>query len=160
MALTPPTFMDFGTFRNETVAAGDQSYVTLMLQQATDAIWATTGIEDYPTDDRASRILRNAIMDFAQWLLSQSEHKDEINNPFSGERIGSYSYNKMQQARRGEETGIYWLDLLFQMLHTTSDASGAWSSSEYVFNPGGLTFAEQDFLEQLDRPFYYDPYGG
>lgn len=141
----PPTFIELGTFRNEPFAQSEQAYVTAVLQQATDAVWVTTGLDEYPTDQRASRITRYAIMDFSLWLMSQQEHRDEINSPFSSERIGSYSYQKMQQASRGEETGIYWLDMLFAMLLSSSDSGATVGlvDSERVFNPEGYTYAQQ-----------------
>lgn len=150
MALTPPTVEDLGNFRNEPFADGPETtQAESVLQGATDAVWVHTGLENDFEDVRKQRILKNAICDLSLWLLAQAEHRDEINSPFSGERIGSYSYQKMMQAKQGEETGIFWLDLLFQMLNNPEDANTAWSSSEQVFAYG---YCEQDAYQFVD-PF-------
>lgn len=157
MALTPPTIPELEAFRHESYVDGSQeeTWATTALQQATDVLWAATGLEDYPADPRAARIARNAIMELALWLLDQAEHREEINSPFSGERIGSYSYQKMQQAQRGEETGLYWLDLFFGLLRAPEgDAEEHWVDSERVFNPEGYTYAEQ---QEADKILVMDP---
>jgi hypothetical protein len=153
MALTPPTVEELGTFRQLPFADGDETtQAESVLVQATDAVWVHTGLEEYFADERKTRIVKNAIMDLTLWLMSQAEHRDEINSPFSGERIGSYSYQKMQQAQRGEETGIYWLDLLFTMLKAPDGADEAWVSTEYVFKTG--------YCEQESETFFVDPFLG
>lgn len=150
MALTPPTVDDLGLFRGEAFADEEGDYVESILQQATDALWVTTGLDEPPEDPRSLRIMDYALMDYALWLMSQAEHRDEINSPFSGERIGSYSYQKMQAAQRGEETGIYWLDMFFRLLKAPgAQDESAWVSSERVFDPYGMTFAESDAYEEI-----------
>lgn len=162
MALTPPTILELEAFRHEAFTDGspEETWAADALQQATDALWVATGLEEYPADSRASRIARYAIMDLALWLLAQADHRDEINSPFSGERIGSYSYQKMQQAQRGEESGIYWLDMFFRLLRQPAQESeGHWVHSERVFDPEGHTYAEQqvhDKIKMLDPP---EPWG-
>ncbi len=160
MPLTPPTPDQIATFRNEELATEEIPYIVNVAQQATDAVWATTGLEDDPSDERTARVLLNALCQFSLWLMAQDEHRDEINSPFSSERIGSYSYSKLQQAQNGEETGIFWLDLLFRMLNSISNSSDmlSWSNSEHVFNPDGLSFAEQQMLERREQAL--DWYGG
>lgn len=152
MPLTPPTSTEIALFRNEGDYAADEvPYVNAVAQQATDAVWVFTGLENPPTDPRAARVLKNALIQFTLWVMAQDEHRDEINSPFSSERIGSYSYSKMQQASRGEETGIFWLDLLFKMLNTGDGAETiSWSSSENVFNPYELTYQQQEWLTGAD----------
>ena len=155
MALTPPIIEDFEDFRREAFATEDREWAGSMLQQATDAVWVTTGLDSNPTDPRVSRILNYAIFELTMWLMSQDEHRDEINSPFSGERIGSYSYQKLQQAQRGEETGLYWLDMFFRLLRAPGESSeAAWVSSERVFNANGLTYAEN---EAYERVYLHDP---
>ena len=154
MALTPPTIQELETFRNAgAFAAAEVDYVESVMQQATDAIWATTGLEDEPSDPRGQRLLNYAIMQFTLWLMSQDEHRDEINSPYSSERIGSYSYSKMQGALDGTQTGIFWLDMLFRYLGFFGDDPSlmSWSSSENVMNPSGLTYAEQESVELSER---------
>lgn len=160
MALTPPFVEDFEAFSREDYPDVDHPWVESMLQQATDALWVTTGLEDRPTDPRAARILDYAIFDLTLWLMSQVEHRDEINSPFSGERIGSYSYTKLQQAQRGEETGLYWLDMFFRLLRSPGEqAESAWVSSERVFNPDGRTLAEAEAYEKATLHDPSEPWG-
>jgi hypothetical protein len=148
MALTLPTIEELGEFRNEPfpddATDPEVERAESILQQAADAIWVFTGIESDPVDTRVARILKNAIMDLTLWLMAQYENRDEINSPFTSERIGSYSYSKMMAAQRGEESGIWWLDLLFKYLgsQTDSDAVGSWSHAENVMNPCGLTYEQ------------------
>lgn len=152
MALTPPTVDDLGTFRREPFASDETEWAGSVLQQVTDALWVTTGLDEPPADPRAQRLLNYALMDFALWVMAQEEARDEINSPFSGERIGSYSYQKMQQnvrrVQRGQDTGIYWLDMFFALL-VAPQADENWTSSERVFNPQGLSFADYDTYEEL-----------
>lgn len=158
MPLTPPTVEELETFRHDEAFPEDEhEYLDFILQMATDAVWVFTGVDSYPKDARKTRIFQYAIMDLTLWLLSQAEHRDEINAPFNSERIGSYSYSKMQQASRGEDTGIYWLNLLFAMLRSPGeDGSSSWVSSERVFNPEGYTFEEKELADKV-RVLYQDP---
>jgi hypothetical protein len=105
-----------------------------------------------------ARILKNAIMDLTLWLMAQYEVREEINSPFTSERIGSYSYSKMMAAQRGEETGIWWLDLLFKLLASQddSDSVATWSHSENVMNPCGLTY-EQIVTREREWLALHDP---
>lgn len=157
MALTPPTVEDLGTFRQEAFASEEEAWAGSVLTQATDALWLFTGMEEYPSDARENRIAKYAIMDLTLWLMAQAEHREEINSPFSSERIGSYSYSKMQQARSGLETGIYWLDLLFTLLNRSGADQGlSWVSAERVFNPEGYTHQEERLLER-SQDLFMDP---
>lgn len=144
--MTPPTVDELTVFRNEDAFTEDESaYVDLVLQMATDAVWIFTGMDQDPVDTRLARIVHNAIMGLALWLMAQDEDREAINSPFSSERIGSYSYSKMQQAvEQGGNTGIYWLDLLMSALRRfDSPLEGAiMASSEKVFNPEGLTYEQ------------------
>lgn len=161
--MTPPTIPEYEQFTNEETAPSDAGYLTFMLQASADAFWAFTGWSNYPSDERMARITRYALMDLTSWLIAQNEHRDEVNSPFTSERIGSYSYSKMQRASQSQDSGIYWLDLLFRLLNTQNDGSNEpWVSSERVFNPDGLTFEEQNRYEKVT---VFDPsepwgYGG
>lgn len=160
MALTPPTVEALGTFRGEPFAEAETARAEFVLQQATDALWVTTGLDDPPDDPRAKRLMDYALMELTLWLMAQDEHRDEINSPFSGERIGSYSYQKMQAAQRGEATGLYWLDLFFRLLRAPGEqAESAWVSSERVFNPDGRTFEEQEAYEKVTLIDPSEPWG-
>lgn len=159
MPLAPPTVDDLQGFSNEEFPDDSHEFLGTLLQGATDAIWIFTGMDEYPSDARLARITRFAIMDLALWLQSQAEHRTEINSPFSSERIGSYSYSKMQQAQRGEDTGIYWLNLLFMALKAPgTDGGASWVDSERVFNPEGHDFATQEFVDRYKTAAWgHDP---
>lgn len=160
MALTPPAVPELEQFiGGETFPTDEYVHVESTLQQATDALWLTTRWEDYPTDPRMERITKYAIFDLTSWLLTQSEHRDEINSPFSSERLGSYSYQKTQAASKDGSSGIFWLDLLFDTLRDPVGDDGSWSTSEMVFNPGGLTYAEQRAYEKITLPDPSEPWG-
>ena len=156
MALPAPSLADLQTFKGgDPYDTSETSHIDMMLEQATLAVWLDTGLEDYPTDTRAAQVVKYAIMDLTLWLLAQEESRDEINSPFSSERIGSYSYSKMQAARKDGSSGIYWLDRLFQMLSgTDGEASPAWAYSENVFSPCGDTYVDQEAARKV---LYPDP---
>lgn len=151
MALTPPTPDEYGQFLNSEIPETDTEFIEDVLVRATDAFWVFTGITSTPDDPQVARLVRYAILDLSAWLVTQSENRDEINSPFSSERIGSYSYSKMVAAKEDGTSGIYWLDLFFQYLRgASSEYMVASSSSEFVFNPGGATFAEQEAAREMD----------
>jgi hypothetical protein len=164
--LTPPTAADLGQFRGVLFGdSEDTSGAEYVLQQATDAFMLMTMLSDTPTDEFELRVYTYAICDLALWLTSHAEHLDEINSPFSSERIGSYSYSKLvAQARKGEDTGIYWLDLALSYFRANSGwGSGISISSENVMQPDGATFAQTEWREQFWDVYYHDPsnvYGG
>lgn len=151
--LTPPTTAYLGTFAGTTYSGSQQTAAAALLTQATDAVWVYTGLDAYPSDERMTRIIKNAICELALWISAQADARDIINSPVMSERIGSYSYSKMMgAAKAGQETGLFWIDLLFQMLRAPgTDGSDSWVSSERVFNPEGLTFQEMDALERLEN---------
>lgn len=152
MALTPPTMDDLSSFTGETYEeeSGEEvDHLGTLLQQATDVVWIFTGLDAAPSDPRLARVLNNAIMDLALWLKVQSDNREELNSPFSSERIGSYSYTKMQQAQSaasgGPGSGLYWLDMLFRLAADSVD-SGSWTTSENIFNPENLTYDDFELL--------------
>jgi hypothetical protein len=162
MALTVPDLLEFTDFSNEPVAPDAVAHVEDILQQATDVIWIFTGIDNDPVDERLARIVKYAIFDLTLWLLTQDAHREEINSPFSSERIGSYSYSKMQKAKDGEDSGIYWVDMLFRLLRAPGEEYAvSWVDSERVFNPEGYTFAQQEALRDgiPDYPIWPVPEG-
>lgn len=141
MALTPPSIESLQVFRQEDFTSDETDWAEYVLSQATDAMWVFTGLDTDPTDARAARVLQNAIMELTLWLMSQIDNRDAINSPFTGERIGSYSYQKMQQAQANPVggSGMFWLDMLFRLIGMTGDAlnglpEGSWASSESVFD--------------------------
>lgn len=160
MPLIPPTYEDYTDFINEEFPSDMIIRIEDMLVQATDAFWVFTGLSDYPSDPQAARVTRYAIMDLTAWLIAQHENRAEINSPFTSERIGSYSYSKMQAAKSDGDSGIYWLDMFFRLMRAVDEGAMLSSvSSENVFNPTGETFLEQETRERIDR-FVDSPYFG
>lgn len=145
MALTVPDLQQLEDFSTEAFAPDTSAHIADILQQATDVVWIFTGIDTDPVDPRMARIVTYAILDLTLWLLTQETHREEINSPFSSERIGSYSYSKMQQAKTGSDSGIYWVDMLFRLLRSADENyAESWINSERVFDPEGFTFAQQE----------------
>lgn len=153
MALIPPTYDEYSDFLREEFPSDMIIRIEDILVQATDAFWVFTGLSDYPADLRAARIARYSIMELTAWLISQHENRSEINSPFSSERIGSYSYMKMQKAQEDSSSGLYWLDMFFRWMRGgDGDAMVASVSSESVFSP--LSFAQQETLRVADQSDY------
>lgn len=134
MALVPPTTAEYEIYVHGDVP-DDESWTVLALQQATDLFWLATGLPDFPSDPQLLRIAKNAILEFAQWLLVQDEHKTEIFSPYNSERIGSYSYSKLARAEnsihKNDPLGLFWWDKALS-LFANSDTSQIWSVSEKV----------------------------
>ena len=152
MALIPPTYEEYTDFINEEFPNDMIMRIEDMLIQATDAFWVFTGLSSYPDDPRTARVARNAIMDLTAWLIAQHENRAEINSPFTSERIGSYSYSKMQSAKDDSNSGIYWLDMFFRLQRATDESAMLTSvASENVFSPNGETFAEHEAAARAVR---------
>lgn len=150
--LTPPTASELGAFAGTTYSGSAATSANALLRKATDAVWVYTGLEAYPDDPRLARIVKNAICELALWIETQEDARDIVNSPVQSERIGSYSYTKMMSAAKaGNETGLFWIDLLFQALSGVDRDSDAWVSSERVFNPEGLTYEQERDLERLSN---------
>lgn len=164
--ITQPSLDDLAVFLGESLAEATDAEVaaySAALQSATDAVWAYTQIEDDPTDARLLRILHMAICELAVWLRTQAENREEINSPFTSERLGSYSYNKAQQAQQsafgGPGSGLFWLDMLFRLLVDTESLADSWVSSENIFNPDGLDYPHWEAQQRIEGGFYSDPWG-
>lgn len=151
MSLAVPDTEEFGTFRGEVFAEGDESdRAEAFLQQAVDLIWILTGLETTPTG-QMRRVYNYAVYDLALWLMSQADHREEINAPYSGERIGSYSYQKLtQQARTDGKYGVFWLDQFLANLNVGTAGSLISVSSENVFNPEGYSYEETRIAERWE----------
>jgi len=155
VALIPPTFEEYEVFLDEELDPMRAARIEDMLQQATDAFWIFTGLSDYPADPQAARVTRYAVMDLTAWLIAQHENRAEINSPFTSERIGSYSYSKMQQAKDGQSSGIYWLDMFFRMMMGPDGSANVVSStSENVFTPGYVA-SELERQTIADDGYFY-----
>lgn len=112
------------------------------IQQAMDLLWLATEITEQPTDARIARIVNWGILDMAWALLIKTESKTESNSPFSGERIGSYSYQKTrpvgsygrarQAISKGLMAGVEWFDTAVALLRNP-DSEQNWVTTEQVF---------------------------
>lgn len=106
------------------------------LQRASDLFRLATGVEDDPTDPFEARLLRLALLDMAWSLQTIHDDMEEKFSPFSGERIGSYSYNKMQTAVNSREaTGVPGFDSAVAYF-LARDGGLLSVSSEWVFTQG------------------------
>lgn len=134
MALLPPAIDEYEDFAHGEVPE-DDDWTESALQQATDLFWLATSLTSYPADEQQSRIATYAILEMAQFLLTQDDNKSQIFGPFSSERIGSYSYSKLPQVKAsiqsGTPMGLFWWDRALS-LFDTADTSGVWSTSEKV----------------------------
>ena len=140
--LTPPDTAELQFHMRQTQAFTTQEalYAEDSLQRATDLMEIATGIHEDPEDELAYRVMTNGIlsMGHAIYVIS-GEDSSALYAPFQSERLGSYSYSKMQQAVRDREgTGIPGFDAAvayFQSLATAAgdDSSPFGVTSESVF---------------------------
>lgn len=134
MALSVPTVDTFALHQHVEHVDNDD-WAEYALQQATDLMVLATGLAADPDDEMHQRIVSYGILDMAWYLYVQTENKDALYTPFSGERIGSYSYSKMQQsAMQGTATGVASFDQAVALITSLSDdTSRVWSEWERVF---------------------------
>ena len=79
------------------------------LQHAADLFSMATGItqQEQLASPLERRIVKIAILEMAWALTTRHEDKEAEFSPFTSERIGSYSYSKMQTAvSQGDKTGV------------------------------------------------------
>jgi hypothetical protein len=108
------------------------------LQRAGDLFTLATGITNTPTDPLALRLIEAAILEMAWYLQTNHEDLEAEFSPFSSERIGSYSYSKMQQAAaQGIKTGVPAFDIAVAYF-ATKDGTITSSTTEWVFKPTGV----------------------
>src|SRR5689334_17450132 len=99
MALTVPTVERFETYKGETFDPAEYPTVEEHLQAATDLMELATGIHtDFSPGTLEYRTMERGILDAAWYIGTSMEDRDALFSPFSSERIGSYSYNKMASA--------------------------------------------------------------
>lgn len=161
--LTPPTVAQYALFSGREFADVNDDGIPdeedpevkaaeYKLQEATDAFFVLTALTEEPDDPQLARIYQYAVCDLARWLQDQFEVSEEINSPFTGERIGSYSYQKQQAlkaAREGHETGIYWLDLALNLFRDMSGGGSMISvSSEDVMYPDVSNYETLRWMER------------
>lgn len=132
MALILPTTDDLNNYIE---GQSDDS----VIQQAMDLFVMATGL-DATSSPLEDRIVKNAVLEMSWALKERHDSKDEEFSQSSGERIGSYSYNKAARSiSEGVKTGVSAFDsavdyFLMQALGGTSGVSSEW------------VFAREDFL--------------
>lgn len=144
MSLTPPTVSQLFSFLNDdTGFGGDDAWAAEVLCDATRLMQLATGLSAYPDDPALTRVVRNGIMDLAQYLVVQRDNAEEEYTPFSSEHIGSYSYSKaLTRAQYNIAnklgTGVFWFDQALQYVfewQMFGSGSPALVTSEHVMPP-------------------------
>jgi hypothetical protein len=141
------------------------------LQRSTDLKAASAEIDEYPTDEVNARIVKTGILAMAYAIFVRTDTKDAAYSPFSSERIGSYSYSKMQSAAKEGATGVEEFDFAIYTLRAESVTAGdsAWTSSEEVYRQkwdawvlleaGGDDGIVEDAVERALSLKHLDAYG-
>lgn len=155
MALTVPTT---GTLlkhmlRDSWEPGAEETYASDALILATDLMSLATGFEEDPGSTRNLRLMTQGICAMAQALMVRRKDADIEYNRFSSERIGSFSYQKMQaNAASGAATGVALFDAAVQALGDALMADGeSLVTAEAVFSePYGAEAAAQQSLTDAD----------
>lgn len=107
------------------------------LQMAADLFTMATGIQDTPTDEFQARLIHNALLEMAWALRVRHGDQEAVFSPFSGERIGSYSYQKAQQSiSQGSKTGVPFFDAAVAWFNKKARTAQPSTTSEWVFEQG------------------------
>lgn len=110
---------------------------TTAIQMAADLFTMATGVTDQPTDPMQQRIIKYAILEMAWALTVRHEDMEAIFSPFSGERIGSYSYTKAINAvATGSKTGVPMFDRAVAYFNLLGRSANPNVTSEWVFKQG------------------------
>lgn len=152
MSLNLPSPEDLGSYRESRSDAD-------AIVQAGDLFTLATGIKETPTDPFEGRLVRWAILDMAWYLTENHENREAEFSPFTSERIGSYSYQKMQQAVQAQaDTGVSAFDAAVKYFTQTKEGVAETvivSSSEWVFRPPFDPHPER----HKQHPDWHDPSG-
>lgn len=123
------------------------------LERASDLFRLATGVTTDPTEPFERRLVRQALLDMAWYLQTIHEDLEEQFSPFTGERIGSYSYNKAQTAINAREaTGVPGFDTAVAYFLGLEEGGAPSTSSEWVFKPGYREPELDDDLVDLHDP--------
>lgn len=88
------------------------AYIPTAIAQATLLFKLGTCLSQYPDDPIYSELAKNAILAMSEAIYNVQGFQKVLNNPFSSETIGSYSYSKVAGAvANGLPTGVSWFDL-------------------------------------------------
>jgi hypothetical protein len=138
--LTPPDVseLQFHMRQSQAFTSQEALYAEDSLQRATDLMEMATGIHEDPEDELAYRVMQNGIMSMGHAIYAVSgEDAEALYSPFQSERLGSYSYSKMQQAVQDRGvTGVPAFDQAVKYFQGLDQAAGGDTS------PFGVT-AEQ-----------------
>lgn len=154
MALTLPDPEELDQFTQGATDIFDEDAKLQALQQAGDLIYVATRVTTDPTDEYVLRILGYGLMDMAFKILITKENQTEIYSPYSGETIGSYSYQKqaLSQIQQGLATGVEWFDIAVKLLIGETDSATVSVTSEHVFTE---PYCESNLDGWLTRPDVY-----
>jgi hypothetical protein len=149
MALTVPEIAELALFMNVASVEDPRGYMAL--QQATVLMGTTLGLtEDYTGDPDGVQLIKWGILDMAWKLLVSYDNREELYTPYTSERVGSYSYSKMQAAAsKGEETGVPFFDQAIAYMTAVLNGGTVGSiSSENVMHPDWATEAQIEAREK------------
>ena len=130
MALTLPTPEELENHQEEMTPE-------TALQRAADLLTIATGLDATPTDPLPARIAKTAILDMARFLIDDHDNFAARTSPFSSERIGSYSYAKMQERLKLDPlsgTGVPGFDQAVDYFRSLEDSIIS-TTSQWVFLP-------------------------
>jgi hypothetical protein len=129
MAIALPSPADLQAYRE----GSDVSAIQL----AADLFVMATGLVETTTDLEA-RIVRAAILDMAWAITARHEDREEEFSRFTGERLGSYSYNKAASyVKDGVSTGVTNFDLAVEYFKSLAAESVLFNTdTEWVFAKG------------------------
>lgn len=150
MALTVPSAEDllFHMRREAWDSDLESDYADDTLQRSCDLFTLATELDTDPSDGLTARVVRVGILAMAHAIFVQAEDKDKVYAPFSGERLGSYSYSKMQMAASsGMPTGVVEFDTAVNVVRA-GDEDFALSSSEKVFHHGQSNYERDLFYPE------------
>lgn len=146
MSLTLPTPLDLQKHKE---GVSDEE----ALARASDLFRLATGIDRDPDDAFERRLIQQALLDMAWYLQTVHEDLEEQFSPFSGERIGSYSYQKAQAAVNSKQnTGVPGFDTAVAYFLGLAEGGAPSTSSEWVFKPGYREPMLDELIDAHDPP--------
>lgn len=132
MPLTPPDTSELAFHMRVPAFTGQEAlYAEDSLQRATDLAEIATGLHEDPEDELAYRVLQNGILSMGHAIhVVSGDDSTAMYSPFSSERLGSYSYSKMQQSVQDRVgTGVPGFDAMARYFQDLTQASGGDSAA-------------------------------
>jgi hypothetical protein len=138
VALTVPDVEELALHMRltERFSATEEEWADDSLSRATDLMSIATGLTADPEDELTARLVRVGILAMAHMIyVTSGQDRSVFYNPYSSERIGSYSYSKaQQQVGSGQPTGVPEFDAAVRYVLSSAEEGGYFSSSsEEVF---------------------------